>query len=380
MKITAVICEYNPFHKGHQYHIQKTKEAYPESKVVAIMSGNFVQRGDVAVFDKYTRANAAILSGCDLVLELPTPFALSSAEFFASGGVKLANALGLDCTLSFGAENPDKDGLLRVARLLADEPDEFKEYLQKELAKGSSYPTARSLAAGHLLGDGAKEILASPNNILAIEYIKAILKTSSNADFFPIERKGAGHDSLTDGADFVSASLIRSRIAEGQSYSEFCPPNAVELFRDAPIHSIKSLDASILGHIIKMTPEELRKVPDVAEGLENRILAAAMEAQSVDELIEKVKTKRYTHSRIRRILLSAYLGIKNEDREQGPRYISILAHNEAGQKVIAAAKKTATLPLVRNTAQVNKLKDEQIKTLWEQQRIYDRVYELSKIK
>ncbi len=379
MKITAVICEYNPFHKGHEYHIQKIKEACPENLVVAIMSGNFVQRGDVAVFDKHTRANAAILSGCDLALELPTHFSLSSAEFFALGGVRLANALGLDCTLSFGAETPDKEALLKVARLLADEPDEFKAALQVGLAKGKSYPQARSDAAKAILGDAAAEILESPNNILAVEYIKAIIKTNSDADFLPIGRKGADHDSLAENSGFASASLIRSKIAHGQNYFELCPPNAVELFRTAPLHSVKTLDAPILGHIIKMSPEELRNVPDVAEGLENRILAAAMEAQSVDELIEKVKTKRYTHSRIRRILLCAYLGIKKEDREQNPRYIRILAHNENGQKVIAAAKKTAAVPLVRNTAQVNKLKDPKIKTLWEQQRIYDKIYELSKI-
>lgn len=380
MKITAVICEYNPFHKGHEYHIQKIKEAYPHNLVVAIMSGNFVQRGDVAVFDKHTRANAAISCGADLVLELPTPYSLSSAEFFALGGIRILNALGLPYTLSFGAETPDKDMLLTVARLLADEPGEFKEALQAELAKGKSYPRARADAAKTILGGEATEILESPNNILGVEYIKAMLKTNSNADFLPIGRRGADHDGETVNRGFASASLIRSRIAEGQDYSELCPTDAVELFKDAHLHSIKALDNPILGHIIKMTPEELREVPDVAEGLENRILAAAMEAQSVDELIEKIKTKRYTHSRIRRILLCAYLGITKENRADSPLYISILAHNENGQKVIAAAKKTASVPLVRNTSQVNKLKDEQIKTLWEQQRIYDKLYDLSKIK
>lgn len=380
MKIVAVICEYNPFHKGHEYHIQKIKEAYPDNVIVAIMSGNFVQRGDVAVFDKNTRARAAILGGANLVLELPTPFAISSAEFFALGGVKILNALGMPCTLSFGAETPDKDALLKVARLLADEPAEFKQALQAELALGKSYPQARSDAAKTILGKDSAEILANPNNILGVEYIKAIIKTNSQADFLPIGRKGVDHDSTAHSEGFASASLIRSKIAEGGDLACFCPESAVEQFQNAPIHSIKALDRSILGHIIRMTPEELQQVPDVSEGLENRILAAAMEAQSVEELIEKVKTKRYTHSRIRRILLSAYLGIKKESRTADPLYINILAHNEKGQKIIAEAKKTATVPLVRNTSQVNKLKDQNIKSAWEQQRIYDKIYELSKIK
>ncbi len=379
VKITAIICEYNPFHKGHEYHIHKIKEAYPLDNVVAIMSGNFVQRGDTAVFDKQTRAKAAILGGADLVLELPTPYSLSSAEFFALGGIKILNALGMPYTLSFGAETPNKDMLLNVARLLANEPAEFKEALQTELSSGKSYPQARANAAKAILGENVAEFLANPNNILGVEYIKAIIKTNSPADFFPVGRNGAEHDSMSDSEGFASASLIRNKIATNEDYFAFCPQSAIEHFKDASIHSIKVLDPSILGHIIKMNPEELRKVPDVSEGLENRILAAAMEVSSVDELIEKVKTKRYTHSRIRRILLSAYLGIKKESRTADPLYINILAHNEKGQKVIAAAKKTATLPLVRNTSQVNKLKDEKIKALWEQQRIYDKIYELSKI-
>ncbi len=379
MTLAAIICEYNPFHNGHQFHIEETRRKTGADGIVAIMSGNFVQRGDVAIFDKQTRSRAAVLGGADLVIELPAAYSSASAEFFASNAVKILNALGNIDFLSFGAEIADTDSLMKIAELLANEPAELSAKIKQFLKGGLSYPVARGLAVGEILGQEYSDIMSSPNNILGIEYCKALIKTQSSVSPCPVLRQGADHDSKFASESIASATLARQLLSEGKNATQFLPEFAAELYKDAKIHSLAALEKAILAYLIKTPAEELAKAPDISEGLENRIKEAALTSDTLDGLIDKIKTKRYTHSRIRRIILSAYLGITDEMRRREPQYISILAHNEIGQKIIARAKKTAALPIVRNTSQINKLKNPLIKSLWEQERIFDKIYNLTEI-
>lgn len=377
MKTAAIICEYNPFHNGHKFHIEETKRLTNADAIILIMSGNFVQRGEAAIFDKKLRAKAAIACGADLCLELPTIYSTASAEFFASGAVKVLNSLGIVDFLSFGTEALDLRSLSAVAHLLANEPDDFSDLLKEYSANGLSYPVARAKAVAKILGKSAEDLLSAPNNILAVEYCKALILTNSQIKPFPILRKGTNHDSLIPCNDIASATFIRNLITEGADPSAFIPDAARNIFEGAEVHLLKVLEKSIICELLKMPAENLRKIADVGEGLENRIKAAVLASSTLDELVEKIKTKRYTHSRIRRIILSAFLGITATDRTAEPAYIKVLDQSELGQKLIATAKKKASLPIVRNTSQINKLKNPRLNELWERERIFDRLFELT---
>lgn len=379
MTVAGIVCEYNPFHNGHKFHIEETRKKTGADAIVAIMSGNFVQRGDASIFPKELRAKAAIENGVDLVLELTTPYSTASAELFALGAVRTLNALGCIDFLSFGAECDDIDSLCEIAELLANEPMEFSKLLNKFSASGLSYPSARAKAVESFLGKKKADILSSPNNLLGIEYLKAIISQKSSIKPVAILRKGAGHDALETNDGIASASYIRALIKSSKDFLEFIPESANSILKGATPHSITKLEEALLCHLIKTPADDLRKIADVSEGLENRIKDAALSSKTLDELYNAIKTKRYTHSRIRRIILSAFLGITESDRQASPRYIKILAHNETGQKIIAAAKKTTSLPIVRNTSQVNKLKNPEIKALWERERIFDKIYEMTEI-
>ncbi len=378
MKLAAIICEYNPFHNGHKFHIEETRRQTGADGIVAIMSGNFVQRGDIAVFDKQTRSRAAIPGGADLVLELPSVYSCASAEFFALNAVKILNAVGSIDFLSFGAENADSSVLMKIAELLTKEPACLSDKIKGFLNDGLSFPLARSKSVGELLGSEYEKILRSPNNILGIEYCKALILTNSKITPCPILRHGADHDSTLTSENIASATHIRNMLYKGEGVEGFVPDFAAEIYKNAQVHSLKVLEKAIIAHLIKMPADQLRQISDVSEGLENRIKEAASNSYNLDSLIDSIKTKRYTHSRLRRIVLAAYLGITPEMRNAPPQYINILAHNETGQKIIAKAKKTAALPIVRNTSQVNKLKNPLIKDLWERERIFDNIYNLTK--
>ncbi len=378
MKTAAIICEYNPFHKGHEYQIARTKELCGADFVVAIMSGNYVQRGDVAIFSKDLRAKAAIASGADLVIELPTVFAMQSAEFFAKGGVSIADSLGVVDFLSFGAECDDVQQLNEIAVLLSNETSEFSDILKKQLDTGVAYPVARATAIKQVLGKDATELINSPNNILGIEYCKALHKLGSSLTPIAIKRKGADHDSATIEDGFASATLLRQLINNRKTKDafSFIPDSCREIFKNADIHNITTMEKSIIAELIKMPTETLAQICDVGEGMENRIKSAALTATTISELADLIKTKRYTHSRIRRILLSAYLGIANEHRLMNVPYIKILDHNEKGQELISRMKKVSALPIVRNTSQVNKLKNPELKAFWERERTFDNLYSM----
>lgn len=376
MKTAAIICEYNPFHNGHEYHIEETKRQSGAESVIALMSGNFVQRGDAAVFDKRLRAEAAVRGGADLVLELPSVYAVQSAEFFAKGAVFILDSLGIVDFLSFGAECPQSDRIMQLSRLLSDEPPELKARINAFCGKGLSYPRARTDAVGELYGSEYSELLSPPNNILAVEYCKALLRLNSTIQPLPVFRSGAAHDSDSPCGGIASATHLRELLYSGKSdlAFEYMPSFCREIFNGAEIHSTAAMDRAIICGILKMPPQRLREISDVSEGLENRIKQMALSCTTVSALADAVKTKRYTHSRIRRIILSAYLGITAADRAALPPYIKVLAHSETGCALIRRIKKAASLPLVRNRSQLNKLKNPAASEFWEREDMFDTIY------
>ena len=346
MKTAAIIAEYNPFHDGHKYHIEKTREV--ATHVVVVMSGNFTQRGDVAITPKHNRAETALQNGADLVIELPVAFALSSAEQFAVGAVALLNALGTVDMLSFGSECGDASLLKEAAGAVhyAQTTDEFFSAMRG----GKTYPAALQSAVEKYYTDDVVDVLAHPNNTLAVEYIKALNESGSAIQPFTIKRKGAGHDEhVCDNADTIMcASQIRKKVLCGE-----IPPSDAGLQPEL-ICDIMRLESAILAKLRMMSIKEIKKAPNVSGGLENRIFKAARGAKSLSELYFLSKTKRYTLARIRRAVLCCFLGITESDVKIGPQYVRILAMNDRGKEILT---KRCALPANSSLAALMKTGD-----------------------
>ena len=324
---TAIICECSPFHNGHQY-LFRTARLLTGEENIAIMSGSFTQRGEVAVTDKFTRAGALIRGGADLVLELPAAFAVANAQRFAEGGVRIAKSFACVNTLAFGCETEDIGVLRTAANALRSE--RVNSLIAEEMQAGGYYPRALQSAVEKVYGADAAAAVSSPNNILAVEYIRAL--EGSGIAPLPIKRKGVSHDSGTPSGNFASASQIRAMLRNGEDVSRFVP--------EAPqkITYPERLDAAVLYRLRTMTTEELRRVPDVGEGLENRILEAAGQSGSVEELLQRVKTKRYTHARLRRIITCAFPGI-TEDLQNSPAdYARVLGMTDWGAGLLCSCR------------------------------------------
>ena len=355
MATAAIIAEYNPFHKGHLYHIERTRAAGAD-QILVIMSGNFVQRSESAVMRKQARAETALRNGADLVIELPLPWATASAEKFASGGVYIADALGTTETLSFGSECGDTEALRRAAELVLglDGSRELKE----SLSSGVSFPRARAEALGN---GGQREMLSSPNDILGIEYIKALIRSGSAIRPLAIKRIGPGHDSGAETEGCVSAREIRKRIGAGDgTFKGYMPPAALEILKREIAQSrapsdFRALENSILADLRKRDKEYFLKLDDVSEGLENRAARAVNDAGSLDGLYSAIKTKRYTFSRVRRIVLSAYLEIFSRYSALPPPYIRVLGFNERGKDMLREASGRASLPIVTRPCEIAEL-------------------------
>lgn len=348
MSIFGIIAEFNPLHKGHEYLISKARENGP---VVCVMSGNFVQRGETAIADKRIRALAALKSGADLVLELPVLWSMSTAQNFALGAVYILSCLGCD-NLIFGSECGEVDKLIKTAEIL--ESPEFSNTLSEKLKSGITFAKARSIAAESLGAE--KDILLGANNNLAIEYIIASRKIGSDLEFKTVKRKGAQHDSLLED-EFVSASLLRKKLLE-EDY-EFCKKymseDALKLFESDKISDISKLDKAILAVLRSKKINELKKLPDVTEGLENKLFEAIKTATSLDELYDKMKVKRYTHARIRRLVLSAFLGFSNTYFLKTPPYIRVLGFNKIGEQILKENISRCPVPVVTKVSEINEL-------------------------
>lgn len=359
MKISAVICEYNPFHNGHEYMLSEMKKGGAEY-IVACMSGNFCQRGEAAVYDKYTRTKAALKGGADLVIELPVSFACAGAERFAYGGVSLIDSLGCVDELVFGSECGDTELLTLIAEALADE--KLNDELKNALSHGVTFASARQSALEKIIGEKAS-LLSQPNNILAVEYIKALRKINSDIQPRTILRKYADHDGDKEFNGFAGAKYIREKIISGEDYKSLVPEYAFDIYNNAEFPPplcgrMKKLEPVILYKLRTMDVSEIACLPDISEGLENRIISAVRDSAGIDELIDKIKTKRYTRARIQRILMYALLGVKKNELSSKPCYIHILGFNEKGREILKIAKKSASLPVIMKYSDIKKA-DEQ---------------------
>ena len=339
MKICAIICEYNPFHNGHLYHLNEARERSGADAIVCVMSGNFVQRGEAAIMDKYTRARHAVLAGADAVIELPTVFATSNAELFAKGAIHLLSSIPAVQSLCFGAENAEKTAFLLGARYLNNETKEVSEKLKAEIQKGASYAKARAQAwAGFLPLD----LLCSPNNILGLEYTKAILSSGADIEILPIKRKGGAYSDSTLQENYSSASAIRTAIANGQTLNDNLPDFVLD---DLPTSLKSGLDTLEKYALLSTSKEEIARVCDCTEGLENAFKRAALEKQPLEKTLTSA---RYTSSRIRRIALQNLLKInENTIREAllNPLYLNVLAIKKERKDLLSALGES-TFPLL----------------------------------
>lgn len=349
MKITAIISEFNPFHKGHKYLIDKAREN-GATHIIAVISGNFVQRGEGAVFSKWDRAETALENGVDLVLENPLVFATASAQRFAFGGVGVINGLGVADEIAFGSESGDIETLTKVADIIAK--DEFADEIQKYLGKGFSFPKAREKAISEKFGKDCGEILSLPNNILACEYISECKKANLDINFFTVPRIGAEHDSNDEKEGFYSASHLRNLLKNDLKSEDKIFENTR---KKCKVFDFTKMELPILVKLRSLTENDFKNLLDVSEGMENRLYSAAQKATSLEEFYELTKTKRYTHSRIRRICLCAFLGIAKEDISADVPYLRVIGFNDKGREILKTAKNTATLPIVMKYSDIKNL-------------------------
>lgn len=344
-KVLGIIAEYNPLHNGHVYHINQSKELVHPDYTVCIISGNFVQRGNVSIIDKWSKAEMALHAGANLVIELPTIYSISSAENFSEGCIKLLDSFKLNTVLSFGSECGDINTLERFADILYKEPPEYKSLLNHELQTGISYPKARENALLMYVNDIRKyaNTLSCPNNILGIEYLKAIKKLKSNILPVTLKRYGVAHDSYNVIDSFASASNIREMLCENKNISKLVPDYTYEILA-RQINSGKSVldivafEREILYSLRRMSLNEIKNIPDVTEGLANSILHAVNSCNSYDELIEKIKSKSYTLTRIQRILLYALLGVTKQDMDESRKvkpYARVLGLDNKGKELLS---------------------------------------------
>ncbi len=382
MKIAGIIAEYNPFHKGHEYHIKETKERLNADFVIVAMSGNFVQRGEPAVFDKYARAEAALKHGADMVMEIPTLFSSSTAEFFAFAGVKLLSDTGIVDFISFGSESGNVEELKPIAGFLANEPDSYKESLKKHLKEGLSFPAARQKALEEAGFNG--KILDEPNNILGAEYLKALIKLKSSIVPFTIKREGSGYNSVDETEIFPSAAAIRKIYAEGKSAEPILGKDLSEFYDglikngEGPIF-LKDFEPYINFRIRNLGKEGIESMEDVTEGLENRIIASPWD---IEEKIDFIKTKRYTRTKIQRMLIHILLGIEKDYasfwRQNGyVPYIKVLGFRKDAEKLLNEMKENSKLPVIVNLRDAHKILGRKELEFFEKDMVFDDIYRLA---
>ncbi|MBB1553376.1 MAG: nucleotidyltransferase [Clostridiales bacterium] len=344
-KRIGIIAEYNPFHNGHLYQIQKAKELTGADTVIAVMSGNFTQRGDTSLINKFEKAKIALQNEVDMVIELPTIYSISSAENFALGGIKILNEIGNIDYLVFGIEEENLEKLQAIADVLVNEDDEFKRNIKEELDKGNSYPKAREIVLKKVLSsENVENIMQKPNNILAIEYLKALKTTNSKIKPFAIKRKNTMHNDENINENYASGTYIRKLFIENNfnEIKKVVPKYTYERLLELKnqgtyVSSINDFSDIVIYKIRTMTKEEISKIADVNEGLENSIKLASTTCKTIDEIIEKVSTKRYTKTRISRILTYILLDITKSEMEQSKnanQYIRVLGINKKCEGIL----------------------------------------------
>ena len=365
MKIAGIVAEYNPIHNGHAFHIQQTKNVDGTCRathVVAVMSGNFIQRGGPAVMPKADRVRAALACGVDLVLELPLPWAMASAEAFATGAVGVLDALGCVDDLSFGSECGDLRLLNKVVDAL--ESERFSTLVRYYCDGGVSFPAARQKAVQEIAGERVAGLLELPNNTLGIEYIKAIRAINSEITPFTVARIGTPHDGMLPIGEFASASYLRELIMAGRldTAMRFMPAEARAVLHramadgHAPADE-KSAQRAVLAHLRRLSKVEISRLPGISEGLENRIYDSIRQCGNLQELYDFIKTKRYTMTRVRRIVWSGFLGLTADMALLPIPYIRVLGLNGRGEEILSVVKKSRKLPLLSRPSQLSALSE-----------------------
>lgn len=360
MKVAGIVAEYNPFHTGHAHQIGQTRARLGEDcAVVAVMSGNWVQQGACAIADKWTRTQLALLGGADLVLELPTVWASSSAESFARGAVGILHACGVADALSFGSECGDIDGLKQVAACL-DSAD-YEACLRERINEGATFAACRQQAVEELLGSELGGLLAKPNNNLGIEYIRALNALNSKIEPMTVLRKGAEHNSIGQNTCFVSATQIRADLNRGNwdGAQPYLPEGGRAILEGKIVTKtgLEQASRAILARLRTMTVEDWEQLPDcgASEGLPRRLERAGKTCATIEEFFELAKTKRYTRARLNRLVLWAYLGLAAADVPGAPPYIRVLGFNQRGREVLRQIKEQTMLPILTKPAHAREL-------------------------
>ncbi len=330
MKNIGIVCEYNPFHNGHMKQLKMLERS------ICLMSGNFVQRGEPAIMDKYVRARAAVECGASLVLELPITYAIASAEGFADGAVEIFSRLGCVDGICFGSEEGDINNIMSTASALL-QPN-FSEHLRRELDKGVSFPTARQAALKEMGVDNG--VLERPNDILAVEYCKALLRRNSAIEPLTIKREGCYH--TAQDANNPSASFLRTM----EDWKAYVPQEAWERFKAAPKYRLEYGERAYLARLRSMLDEEFEDLPYGSEGLWSKLIHACREQRTLEDIIAAVKSKRYTHTRVMRLLLCAFLGISRELMQKEAPYVRVLAFDERGRSILRMIRDNGTITLV----------------------------------
>lgn len=364
MNFAFIACEYNPFHNGHLYHITKTRESGADA-IICIMSGNFVQRGDVAIAEKHSRAKIALMNGADLVLELPLKYAVAPAQLFADGFIKTAAATGLDGFISFGAKDDLCDLIKLVDCMFSDNAENFAAL---QVKNGFNYAKAKSMFVEKELGEYFSNILNDANNMLALEYLRSARAHFPTVGIKSITRKNVMHNSILPDGNFASASYIRKLLYDSydnslndflHSIKRFIPDNEYNYllneYSSGRFPSDRNrFEIATVSRLFTLTLEEIAVINNVNEGLENRIFNAIKNNVVLSEMLDDVKSKRFTHSRIRQIFMNAILGINRNDIEAGLSYIRVLGFNSKGRQCLHQMKSTSKIPVIANLSEIDK--------------------------
>lgn len=372
-----MIVEYNPLHRGHLHLLEAVREELGrDTAAIAVMSGGAVQRGEFALAGRLARARAAVESGVDLVLELPVPWAAASAERFADGGVQALLGTGLVTHLAFGSESGDAGALERLARTLCD--SRFPALLKEELAAGDSFAAARQRAVGRLAGPALAALLAKPNDLLGVEYHKALLRRRGNLEVLAVPRSGAAHDAKSaPPGEYPSSSAIRALLRagrRGEALALMAPAMARSYEEEeragrAPVFPENS-ERAVLSRLRSMKPEDFAALDQGGEGLHRRLYAAAREGRTVAEVLETAKTRRYSHARLRRMVLWAYLGMTPEEQPDRVPYLRVLGASGTGRALLRRMEGsgglpgTASIPVLTKPAHIRSLGPE-ARAVWD---------------
>lgn len=384
MKITGLVVEYNPFHNGHLHHLKRSMELTNATHSIAVMSGNFLQRGEPALFDKFKRAEIAVSNGVDLVVELPTLFACQSAEFFAHGAVSLLDSLNCIDSICFGSEEGSIDLLLEISKILIDEPDEFKSILKEKLDEGILFANARSTALYEYISrnnilnlkeEKLHDILSSSNNILGIEYIKSLLKQKSSIAPYTINRIQSSYNSHTISSNICSATAIRESLRRGNSLSEISsvvPPETLNLISKHIDNGFNPMFDEfyfdVIRELVARDFDKLSDYFDISEGIENKIYKSIFLKSNLSELQQSIKSKRYTLTKVKRMLNNILLGITKEDMNlvkdiNKLPYIRVLAFNDKGREILKKIKLNSDIIIINKFSNINFNNDPIFKTL-----------------